>query len=71
MKTGTVAWFNQDKGIGFIEDEEQNLVLVDVSAIKSKNQSLIKGQAVRFEFEEDPSGELIATTVKPHKETAL
>ncbi len=68
VKTGKVAWFNHEKGIGFIEDEKNNLVLVDVSSIISKKKELSKGQLVHFDFEEDPSGELIATTVKPqHK----
>lgn len=67
LKTGKVSWFNQEKGIGFIEDENNNLVLVDVSSISSKKKELVKGQLVRFDFEEDPTGELIATTVKPEK----
>ena len=67
LKTGKVSWFNQEKGIGFIEDENNNLVLVDVSSITSKNKELVNGQLVRFDFEEDPTGELIATTVKPEK----
>lgn len=67
LKTGKVSWFNQEKGIGFIEDENNNLVLVDVSSIASKKKELVKGQLVRFDFEEDPTGELIATTVKPEK----
>lgn len=67
VKTGKVSWFNQEKGIGFIEDDQNNLVLVDVSSISSKKKELVKGQLVRFDFEKDPSGELIATTVKPEK----
>jgi cold shock CspA family protein len=67
MKTGKVVWFNSMKGIGFIEDENSNLVLVDVSSIQSKEKtkSLVKGQTVTFEFEEDPSGQSIATVVRP------
>ncbi len=68
MKTGKVSWFNQEKGIGFIEDDENNLVLVDISSVDSKRKELVKGQLVRFDFERDPSGELIATTVKPQKD---
>lgn len=71
VKTGKVAWYNQEKGIGFIEDDEKNLVLVDVSSITSKNKELLKGQLVRFDFEQDPSGELIATTVKPQKDLGV
>lgn len=67
VKTGKVSWFNQEKGIGFIEDDQNNLVLVDVSSISAKKKELIKGQLVQFDFEKDPSGELIATTVKPEK----
>ena len=71
MKTGKVAWFNVLKGIGFIEDESQNLVLVDASVIKAKNKELSKGQSVTFDFEEDPSGKLLATSVKPQKEHSI
>lgn len=71
MRSGTVAWFNIEKGLGFIEDENKNLILVDASVIKSKDKELSKGQVVRFEFEEDPSGELLATSVKPGKESGL
>ena len=73
MKKGKVAWFNSTKGIGFIEDEKSNLVLVDISSIQTKEKSkqLFKGQIVSFEFEEDPSGQSIATIVKPHSEKQI
>ena len=73
MKTGTVAWFNLMKGIGFIEDENSNLVLVDVTSIQTtgKSKVLLKGQVVSFEFEEDPSGQSIATVVRPQVETDI
>lgn len=35
MQTGTVKWFNADKGFGFIEIEEGNDVFVHFSAIKA------------------------------------
>ncbi len=69
MKTGKVAWFNHEKGIGFIEDENENLVLVDASVIKATIKELSKGQTVKFDVEEDPTGKLLATSVKPQKET--
>lgn len=73
MKNGKVAWFNSAKGIGFIETENSDLVLVDISSIqtKSKDKSLIKGQIVSFDFERDPSGQSIATVVRPKVDKEL
>ena len=38
---------------------------------KEKSKQLFKGQIVSFEFEEDPSGQSIATIVKPHSEKQI
>lgn len=54
MKTGTVKWFNETKGYGFISVEgESNDVFVHISQIqKSGLQGLTEGQNVTFELDE-------------------
>jgi CspA family cold shock protein len=54
MKTGTVKWFNETKGYGFINVEgEANDVFVHISQIqKSGLQGLTEGQNVTFELDE-------------------
>tara|TARA_Y100001960_G_scaffold319815_1_gene391698 strand:+ start:773 stop:976 length:204 start_codon:yes stop_codon:yes gene_type:complete len=54
MKTGTVKWFNETKGYGFISVEgEANDVFVHISQIqKSGLQGLTEGQNVTFELDE-------------------
>jgi CspA family cold shock protein len=47
--TGTVKWFNGDKGFGFIEVEGQNDVFVHFSAINGEGfKTLDEGQRVEF-----------------------
>jgi CspA family cold shock protein len=48
--TGTVKWFNAEKGYGFIETSEGNDVFVHFSAIQSEGfKTLEEGQNVEFE----------------------
>ena len=56
MHTGTVKWFNSEKGYGFIaNDEGGEDVFVHYSAIQSDGyKSLKEGQKVSFETEADP-----------------
>lgn len=50
MSKGTVKWFNNQKGYGFISDEEGNDVFVHFSGIAMDGfKSLEEGQAVQFE----------------------
>ncbi len=47
---GTVKWFNNQKGYGFISDEEGNDVFVHFSGINSDGfKSLDEGQKVEFD----------------------
>lgn len=56
MATGTVKWFNPDKGYGFIQpDAGGGDVFVHISALESSGlHSLNDGQKVSFEVKMDP-----------------
>ncbi len=56
MSTGTVKWFNAEKGYGFIADDEGgNDVFVHFSAIQVDGfKTLNEGQKVTFSTEPDP-----------------
>ncbi|SFG91161.1 cold-shock protein [Sporolactobacillus nakayamae] len=65
MKTGTVKWFNSDKGFGFIEVPGENDVFVHFSAIQTDGfKTLDEGQAVEFEVVEGNRGPQAANVVK-------
>ncbi len=50
MKTGTVKWFNNEKGFGFISVQGEEDVFVHFSAITGDGfKSLEEGQEVEFE----------------------
>jgi len=54
MENGTVKWFNETKGFGFIEVENStNDVFVHISAVKNSGlETLTEGQKVSFEIDE-------------------
>jgi CspA family cold shock protein len=54
---GTVKWFNESKGYGFIASENGGDVFVHHSAIEAQGfRTLAEGQAVEFEIQQGPKG---------------
>ncbi len=57
MKQGTVKWFNESKGFGFIENDEGGDVFVHYSAIQGNGfKVLYENQRVTFEIEQGQKG---------------
>jgi len=57
MAKGTVKWFNDSKGYGFIQREDGPDVFVHFSAVAGSGfRSLNEGQAVEFEVTQGPKG---------------
>jgi CspA family cold shock protein len=65
-ETGTVKWFSNAKGYGFITRDQGDDVFVHFSAIVSREsyKTLNEGQRVEFTVEQGPKG-LQATQVVP------
>ena len=56
MATGTVKWFNTQKGFGFIQpDSGGSDIFVHISAVEQSGlRSLAEGQKISYEEEHDP-----------------
>ncbi len=65
MAKGTVKWFNDQKGYGFIAQESGPDVFVHFSAIQIEGfKSLAEGQQVEFEVVQGPKGPQAANVNK-------
>ena len=65
MKTGTVKWFNAEKGYGFISIQGEDDVFVHFSAINSEGfKTLEEGQEVQFEVVQGAKGPQAANVVR-------
>jgi CspA family cold shock protein len=65
LTTGTVKWFNPDKGFGFISREDGDDVFVHFSAIQGEGyKNLEENQKVEFDVTQGPKGPQ-AANVRP------
>ena len=65
MAKGTVKWFNDQKGFGFITPEDGPDVFVHHTAIQGDGfKTLAEGQAVEFEITQGPKGNQAQNVIK-------
>jgi CspA family cold shock protein len=65
MAKGTVKWFNESKGYGFITSDEGGDVFAHFSAIQGDGfKTLAEGDQVSFDIEEGDKGPKAANIVK-------
>ncbi len=65
MSSGTVKWFNESKGYGFITGEDGSDVFVHYSSIQGNGfKSLAEGDKVSFIVEKGPKGPSAINVVK-------
>ena len=65
MAKGTVKWFSDQKGYGFVTPENGKDVFVHHSAIQGEGyKSLAEGAQVEFNIEQGPKGEQATNVVK-------
>jgi CspA family cold shock protein len=66
MALGTVKWFNDSKGFGFIRVEGDADVFVHYSQIEGDGfRTLEEGQSVQFELRDGPKGKFAERVTRP------
>ncbi|MGF1607584.1 MAG: cold-shock protein [Rhodothalassiaceae bacterium] len=65
MPTGTVKWFNSEKGYGFIQPENGGAdVFVHISAVKKSGLfEITEGQKLEYELQPAPNGRTAAANL--------
>lgn len=65
MKTGTVKWFNAEKGYGFVSIQGEDDVFVHFSAIQTDGfKTLEEGHEVQFEVVQGAKGPQAANVIR-------
>jgi CspA family cold shock protein len=65
MNNGTVKWFNETKGFGFISGDNGDDIFVHYSSIAGNGfKSLLEGDSVSFEIEEGAKGLKAVNVIK-------
>jgi CspA family cold shock protein len=65
VPTGSVKWFNEKKGFGFIKTSDEKDIFVHFSEIKSEGfKTLQEGDEVEFEIGENDKGQYAANVRK-------
>ena len=64
MLTGTVKWFNADKGYGFIAVEGEDDVFVHISAAQASGLTLKEDMKVSFEKQQGNNGKYSAVDLQ-------
>ena len=70
MASGTVKWFDPNRGYGFIRPDQGEDVFVHISAVQASGlQTLQEGQAVEFDIEQGRKGPQ-AANLRPEQANA-
>ncbi|NLI29459.1 MAG: cold-shock protein [Nitrospiraceae bacterium] len=65
MALGTVKWFNESKGFGFITAEDGGDLFVHYSSIQGSGfKTLVEGDSVSFDIEQGPKGAKAINVIK-------